>query len=48
MMTAIKNCMLKIVNAIKLHKFSIEDGKNTDDCNLKLWQILDKEEIQGW
>lgn len=48
MMTAIKNCMLEIVNAIKLHKFSIEDGKNIDDCNAKLWQVLDKEEIQEW
>jgi hypothetical protein len=48
MMQSIKDCMLKIINAVKLHKFSIEDGKNRDDCDANLWQILDDEDISKW
>lgn len=47
-MSAIKEKMQFIVNQIKLHKFSIEDGKNIDDCNEKLWVILEDESLKDW
>lgn len=48
MMQSIKDAMLKLVNSIKLHKFSIEDGKNIHDCNDKLWTILETEDYNNW
>jgi hypothetical protein len=48
MMESIKNQMHNIVQSIKLHKFSIEDGNHRDDADAKLWEILDDETISNW
>lgn len=47
-MVGIKECLQQITNAIRLHKFSIEDGKNYDECNQELWDILEDGNISQW
>lgn len=47
-MMGIKDAMTKLINAIKLHKFSIEDGKDPYESNLSLWDLLDDDDINKW
>lgn len=47
-MTGVSQSLKDILNAVRLHKFSIEDGKNVDECNDKLWELLEDETFSQW
>lgn len=48
MMESIKTCMHDLIHAIKLHKFNIEDGKESYSENQKLWDIIEDDRFLNW